>query len=129
YLVVVEHSHADDVGGGDIGHRVGQARTGLCQRRHRFGAHVENDDPTGPVDQSLGHRSAHIAPPDIAEPHLLVGSTHLSRLLLIASLCIVVGGYDRMICPPSTLKICPVIQRASSESKNRHIPTRSSGVP
>jgi len=34
-----------------------------------------------------------------------------------------------MTCPPSTLKIWPVIHEASSDSRNKHMPTRSSGVP
>src|SRR4029077_16508902 len=37
--------------------------------------------------------------------------------------------HGRMTWPPSTLKTCPVTHRASSDSRNRHIPTRSSGVP
>ncbi len=53
HLLVVEHRHADDVGGRDIGHAVGQRRALLGQRRHRLGAHVENRYPAGPLDQRL----------------------------------------------------------------------------
>ena len=75
----------------------------------RLNADVENCYNARPVDQTFGHRGAHIAQPDVAELRVF---TH-----------------DRMICPPSTLKICPVIQDAWSLSRNRHMPTRSSGVP
>ena len=64
----------------------------LGQRRHRLGADVEDDQPARPVDQPLGHRRAHVAQADVAELHVV---TH-----------------DRMICPPSTLKIWPVIHFA-----------------
>ena len=64
----------------------------LGQRRHRLGADVENDQTTRPFDEPLGHRRAHVAQSDVAELHLV---TH-----------------ERKICPPSTLKIWPVIHLA-----------------
>ncbi len=51
HLLVVEHGDADDVGGGDVGHAVGQAGALFDQRRHRLGPDVENRYPAGPVDQ------------------------------------------------------------------------------
>ena len=67
HLLVVEHGDADDVGGGDIGDAVGQRGAEFGQRGHRLGAHVEDRQPAGPLDQSLGHRRALVAQPDVPE--------------------------------------------------------------
>ena len=64
HLVVVEDRDADDVGGGHVGHAVGQRGAGLGEWRHRVDAHVEHREPAGPVDQPLGDRRAHIAQAD-----------------------------------------------------------------
>ena len=61
---------------------------GLGERRHGFRSDVEDDEAAGPVGEPLGHRRTLVAEPDIADLH------------------------ERMICPPSTLKICPVIHLA-----------------
>jgi hypothetical protein len=92
HLCVVEHGDADDFGGGDVGHAVGQGGAGFGKWCHGLGADVENRDPARPFDQTLGHRGAHIAEADVAELRVF---TH-----------------DRMIWPPSTLKIWPVIHFA-----------------
>ncbi len=99
YLFVVEHGDADDVGGGDVGDAVGEPGAHLGQRRHRIGTHVEHRQAARPVDQPLGDRPAHLPKADEAE--LDVTCTHGSS-----------SPQDRKICPPSTLKICPVIHLA-----------------
>ena len=67
HLSVVEHRHADDVGDRDVGDAIGKGGAGFGQWRHRLGAHVEHHDPTGPVDEALGHRRPHVAESDVAE--------------------------------------------------------------
>lgn len=109
-LRVVAHTDADDV----------RRRRELRQRRRRacaliddfgdcVGSEIENCQSARPFRQPASHRASDVAEPDIAETGHRVGS------------------HDRMTCPPSTLKICPVTQLASSESRNKHMPTRSSG--
>ena len=104
------HTDADDV----------RRRRELRQRRRRacaliddfgdcVGSEIENCQSARPFRQPASHRASDVAEPDIAETGHRVGS------------------HDRMTCPPSTLKICPVTQLASSESRNKHMPTRSSG--
>ena len=79
------------------------------QRRHRLGPDVVNRYAAGPFGHLGGHRRAHVAQPDVAELQTV--------------------AHDRMTCPPSTLKIWPVIHDASSDNRNKHMPTKSSGVP
>jgi hypothetical protein len=92
HLYVVEDGHADDVGDGDVGDAVRQGRPHFGQRRHSLGANIENHYPARPFDEALGHRRAHIAEADVAELQVL--------------------AHQRMICPPSTLKIWPVTHLA-----------------
>ena len=67
HLRVVEHGDVDDVGGGNVGDTVGQARALLGQRRHRLGPDVVNRYPARPFGHLRGHRRAHVAQPDVAE--------------------------------------------------------------
>ena len=97
-LLVIEHRDADDVSGRHLGNAVGHRRAGFGQGGHRLGPHVENGQPSRPVDQPSGHRRAHVAQADVAELDVTVRH--------------VVTPHERMICPPSTLKICPVIHDA-----------------
>src|ERR1700733_7758561 len=115
HLRVIEDGHTDDVGSRNVGHTVGQVRAGFGQRRHCAGTDVVHRQTARPVDQPVGHGCAHFAEADVAKLDVVVGP--------------VAAPHDRITCPPSTLKICPVIHDASSDNRNRHIPTRSSGVP
>ncbi len=92
HLRVGEHGDADDVCVCDVGHAVRQRRPELGERGHGIGADIEDDQATGPVREPLGHRRALIAQSDVADLEIV---TH-----------------ERKICPPSTLKICPVIHLA-----------------
>src|SRR5437762_9839271 len=107
HLFVVQDHDGDDVGRGrDIRGSCDRLCTFRGKLLARFRERVAHDQTAGMLDEMRRHRRAHLTEADEAE-----------------------GAHERNTCPPSTLKICPVIQDASSDNKNKHSPTRSSGVP